>query len=256
MKEKFIPGIYNYCDRWCERCTFTSRCKNYDSTGKLTPEQLDIDNKAFWDSLSSNFENARKLLLKAAAEYGYDINVPVSAEEEAKYNEKRTLLKRTANGHPLSKLCKQYQQTVRPFIQKSEDLTDKANELAEHHHLGIKTAKDVVRAMAGIGDCFDIIQWYLFFMDAKLQRALHGKMDEEEGTEESGFQKDSDGSAKIALIAIERSIEAWAKLYDLLPASEDVALSALSLLTQLKQKTREEFPRLMEFKRPGFDSIP
>jgi predicted protein tyrosine phosphatase len=23
---KFIPGIYNYCDRWCERCPFTSRC--------------------------------------------------------------------------------------------------------------------------------------------------------------------------------------------------------------------------------------
>ena len=24
-----IPGIYNYCDRWCERCAFTSRCSNY-----------------------------------------------------------------------------------------------------------------------------------------------------------------------------------------------------------------------------------
>ena len=20
---KYIPGIYNYCDRWCERCPFT-----------------------------------------------------------------------------------------------------------------------------------------------------------------------------------------------------------------------------------------
>jgi len=26
---RFIPGIYNYCDRWCERCAFTSRCMNY-----------------------------------------------------------------------------------------------------------------------------------------------------------------------------------------------------------------------------------
>lgn len=25
----FIPGIYNYCDRWCERCAFTSRCLTY-----------------------------------------------------------------------------------------------------------------------------------------------------------------------------------------------------------------------------------
>ena len=24
-----IPGIYNYCDRWCERCAYTSRCLQY-----------------------------------------------------------------------------------------------------------------------------------------------------------------------------------------------------------------------------------
>jgi len=22
----FISGIYNYCDRWCERCVMTARC--------------------------------------------------------------------------------------------------------------------------------------------------------------------------------------------------------------------------------------
>ncbi|MDY6990017.1 MAG: hypothetical protein SWQ30_18400 [Thermodesulfobacteriota bacterium] len=25
---RFISGIYNYCDRWCERCACTSRCMN------------------------------------------------------------------------------------------------------------------------------------------------------------------------------------------------------------------------------------
>ena len=25
----FISGIHNYCDRWCERCQFTSRCAVY-----------------------------------------------------------------------------------------------------------------------------------------------------------------------------------------------------------------------------------
>lgn len=24
----FIEGIYNYCDRWCEKCSFTARCLN------------------------------------------------------------------------------------------------------------------------------------------------------------------------------------------------------------------------------------
>ena len=25
----FIPGVFNYCDRWCERCPFSSRCRVY-----------------------------------------------------------------------------------------------------------------------------------------------------------------------------------------------------------------------------------
>jgi hypothetical protein len=24
--DQFISGIYNYCDRWCERCSMTARC--------------------------------------------------------------------------------------------------------------------------------------------------------------------------------------------------------------------------------------
>jgi hypothetical protein len=28
---RFISVIYNYCDRWCERCAFTGRCLTYAS---------------------------------------------------------------------------------------------------------------------------------------------------------------------------------------------------------------------------------
>jgi hypothetical protein len=252
MKEKFIPGIYNYCDRWCERCTFTSRCRNYESTSKLSPEQLDIDNKAFWDTLSSNFKDAIGLLYKAAEEQGIDLNA-ISAEEEKEYEERRSLLRTAAKQHPLSMLCKQYQKITRPFVKKSEGFVDKTNELVNHLHLGIKSPEDVVYTVRDIADCFDIIQWYLFFMDAKLQRALHGKMEDEDWTTKNDYPKDSDGSAKIALIAIERSMKAWTRLYSLLPLSEDTALKSLALLEQLKRKTIEEFPEAMQFKRPGFD---
>ena len=26
---RLIPGIYNYCDRWCQRCPFTDRCLTF-----------------------------------------------------------------------------------------------------------------------------------------------------------------------------------------------------------------------------------
>ena len=69
---RFIPGIYNYCDRWCERCTFTSRCRNYESTGTLSTEQLDINNKAFWDGISANFTKAIELISEKAKELGIE----------------------------------------------------------------------------------------------------------------------------------------------------------------------------------------
>src|SRR5687768_2257063 len=62
-EERFIPGIYNYCDRWCERCGFTSRCRVFADEGKLrariergeeaveSEEPSDDANAAFWDML-------------------------------------------------------------------------------------------------------------------------------------------------------------------------------------------------------------
>ena len=50
----FIPGIYNYCDRWCERCAFTSHCANYavSEAHFSGPGDRDLSNKRFWDKLS------------------------------------------------------------------------------------------------------------------------------------------------------------------------------------------------------------
>ena len=43
---RFISGIYNYCDRWCERRHFTSRCLNYEQL----PESSKSDDPAASDN--------------------------------------------------------------------------------------------------------------------------------------------------------------------------------------------------------------
>lgn len=69
------------------------------------------------------------------------------------------------------------------------------------------------------------------------------------------LKKDSDGSVKVALIAMERSIGAWGKLQENFPAKFDIILDILLHLDRLQRKTEQEFPRAREFKRPGFDDI-
>lgn len=255
MKEKFIPGIYNYCDRWCERCTFTRRCRSYDNTSKLTPEQTDISNEAFWKNIGDNFSKAIEMLHTMAAKHGNDLNNAMTKEEEEEYKRKESFINASARQHELSKLCKKYQKIARPFFEKeiNRQLIDRNKKLFSHLEMGMETEENLVHTMAGLGDCEEIICWYLFFIDAKLQRALHGKLEGEEHAEEHGFPKDSNGSAKIAVIAIEKSMAAWMRIMELMSSAEDTALTSLSLLSRIRKKAIEEFPEAMQFRRPGFD---
>ena len=251
MKQKFISGIYNYCDRWCERCTFTRGCENYNKSGNLSPAQTDLNNEAFWEQISTSLEDALTLLHQAATKHGIEWR-SMSTEEESVGQQKQLLLRTALAQHPLSILCKQYQKIAKPFAQNSECFTDKTRELAADLHLGISTEKETVDTIATIGDCFEIIKWYLFFIDAKLQRAMHTRLITGE-QEDEDYQNDSNGSAKIALIAIEKSMGAWSQLYSHMPLSEDVALNSLALLEQLRKRTMEEFPDSTKFIRPGFE---
>lgn len=164
MKQKFIDGIYNYCDRWCERCTFTSRCRNYESTGNLKPEELDMNNKAFWKNISSNFDKEILLLYKMAEERGIDLN-NISEEETKEYEQKKSFIDNEIKKHILIKLCKKYEQATMPFFKKqiSEELVEKTRELVSQLHIGMKTEEDVVHTMAGLGDCEEVIRWYFIF---------------------------------------------------------------------------------------------
>ncbi len=71
-----ISGIYNYCDRWCERCPFTSRCLLYATETEdedESPESRDITNETFWRKLGSIFQDAQDMIASWAEEAGVDL---------------------------------------------------------------------------------------------------------------------------------------------------------------------------------------
>ena len=39
VQEGFIVGIFNYCDRWCERCPLTSRCRVFATLAEIDFEE-------------------------------------------------------------------------------------------------------------------------------------------------------------------------------------------------------------------------
>ena len=67
-------------------------------------------------------------------------------------------------------------------------------------------------------------------------------------------QSDAHGTAKITLIAIDRSLAAWSVLYAEYPAHEDKTLSMLIHLDRLRRSLEVVFPAARAFVRPGFDA--
>ena len=103
-------------------------------------------------------------------------------------------------------------------------------------------------------DAWEVVQWYSFFISAKVHRAhldLEERLNEKE--DEFDLMSDNLGSAKIALIAIDRSMESLSALYPEMKQQEDEILQFLAQLSQLKKQMLATFPAAMEFKRPGFD---
>ena len=251
MTQKKIPGIYNYCDRWCERCYFASRCSVYEDESVVSPEEKDLRNKAFWDRLAVNFTKAHQLLEQAAARYGVDLNTLAKNIVEVQLNEER--VRKESENHPISKLSLAYRDSTHEWLKSQPGMMEKLEELRDGLTLGTASAEVAKSQTETIKDCLSVIEWYETFIHAKFVRALMGKIEDEGWAEDNGFQRDFDGSAKIAIMGIERSMQAWLRLYELLPDREDDFLKILGLLEKLKTMAIEEFPKAMDFKRPGFD---
>ena len=253
MQKRKIEGIHNYCDRWCERCTFSSRCAVYEDESTQPLENTDMENKAFWERIGQNFVKARKMLEKAAEQYGIDLD---TISEEAQDNfRKKEELKKKSREHPLATLSLQYSEIGREWLKTQPGMLDRLEDLKAELNLGVESTDGARRETTTIKDSLAVIQWYLVFIHVKLARALMGKLSGDDWDDAEGFQRDCDGSAKVALIAIERSMLAWSALFDILPQNEDDFLRILSMLEQIKTMVVAEFPGALTFVRPGFDDV-
>lgn len=245
-----IPGIYNYCDRWCERCNFTARCAVYERTSKLTPEQNDINNNAFWEQLSQNFADTLVMITAEAAKQGIDLNaIPEEEMEEYKLKEKQK--DERNEKHPVIVAAKLYSNKAMDLVKQNNLLAEKSTEMQQQVALGITGVNDAKLELASLNDCYEIVQWYMHQVYIKLKRAMSVYDDGEEDDEL--MMGDANGSAKVALIGTERSMIAWEKIMRMLPSAEDDMLEILALLQKIRMLVDKQFPCARNFKRPGFD---
>ncbi len=250
-----IPGVYNYCDRWCERCALTARCLSFrmdDATARQRGADgapAGSDRQSFWDDLARSFALARRLVEREARKQGIDLD-SAGALVEAEREERRRRRAAARAGNALHQVATAYWQSARTALERLRpDLSDTAAELQAQARLGAGHPEEIA---ADIGDALEVVQWYLYFIDVKLQRASASRVDRvREG--DDGLPNDADGSAKIALVAIDRSIGAWARLRRQFASEADAILDLLVQLERLRRAVEGDFPAARAFRRPGFD---
>jgi hypothetical protein len=264
----FISGIYNYCDRWCERCQFTSRCFLYATEQAdpdlADPEIRDISNEKFWRKMHTIFAETAELITEWAAEAGIDLDSVDSTEAMAQHDRDMEAAKQ----HELSQATREYASAVEEWFKQEPDDQAIRKVAGDEEELTLQNAVDVIR-------------WYQFFIAAKTFRAVSGAdhldletdddeifpnftMDEDIDVDEDldddaaiamTERMDANGSAKVALVAIDRSISGWRSLQISLPEKVESIKPMLIELESLRRSIEAHFPRARDFIRPGLDEV-
>lgn len=224
-----ISGIYNYCDRWCERCPLTSRCLVFATEGEDNQPSTnqDLANAAFWKRLDTVFQETLALIPEWATTAGADLN---SFEEQSSRRRKRTKV----DNHPLVLAGKKYAHAASDWFRQF----DEGVEQEERNNPR------------------EVIQWYQYQISIKTMRALAGQTEESSDyTDISESPKDSDGCAKVALIGIGRSIAGWRLMQVVIRDHQASIIPLILQLAQLRNRIESQFPEARQYIRPGFDEV-
>jgi hypothetical protein len=257
MSQDFIPGVYNFCDRWCERCPLTARCRvfAFEEQRKRGDDYFHAFWKLFDDQVTHSLENWSD---DVSDDESDSDDESFSPPELQTWNSAGEFELRATN--PLVSLGTDYGDKVHKWLSQWEE-----NEILSEQCRPQLALPETI----GLDEAFEILRWYVHQIGIKLDRAMREDRDlfgdiEETGEEnvysddfrhalEKARRQDRDGSAKIALIGIERSLGAWTILRDHFSDHNQNILSFQRILARLRRMLDEQIPNARTFQRPGFD---
>ncbi len=237
---QFISGIYNYCNRWCQRCEFTSRCMLGAIENEIETKKNELDNgiASLEDIFEKYFTDTKNSFYEKNMELDFDSE---DTEEEESFIEERKIKRLINESSDCAEASKKYISMVNEWFNNQKSNSKKSGNL-EMQALNSKAISKIV-------DSIEVVQWYQYQIYVKVMRALSG----EDIDVVDDLPKDSDGSAKVALIGIDSSISAWENLLLYFSDEDKLIFTNILHLIELQHTIEKKFPNARSFIRPGFD---
>ena len=225
VRNGFIEGIFDYCERWCETCALTSWCSVFADIA-AAEAALDPSLKAVVEAppLPQDVPPApANWVQKLIAEATEAASEPLSEEE-----------------------CGQGRLTVAPG---HAAILARGHAYCGRVHVWLQGRNGF--SINDGGDPRAVVGMFRTLIPGKIFRAL--TMLERETPEEGDWPADYDGSAKVALLGIERSHVAWLQMADRGLASSAETAPFIADLVWLGEELERVFPHARAFVRPAFD---
>ena len=138
---------------------------------------------------------------------------------------------------------------------KRDPVVAKAAEYAQSCWPAIQFLRPMLKSKGEIdaADAIDRLEEMCATIASKIFRAMSGLF--HLGVDPEEVQSDANGSAKVALILIDESRQAWRVLMEPGKAVADgLPARFVGMLDAIEQGVLQRFPRALEFIRPGFDT--
>jgi hypothetical protein len=222
MDPSIITGIYQGCDQWCMYCPATRQCLAFRCSPEIENGRHDI-HRTLADRLYEGV-TFMKQLCEAEGRPAKEVDAILN-------DDPRTRLAAIEIDDPLERIGRRYAHLSDAYLTSRRDYPF-----------------EMKRRDSGPTP-FEVFAWFYRLIPAKIYRALYGAALAARG--DNGLQQDSLVSAKVALIGMDRSIEALATI-----AVEDDDPRLELLQAQLRRLRREadaRFPLARAVVRPGLD---
>jgi hypothetical protein len=217
---QLIPGVHHHCDEWCDYCPVTNRCLAYRCTADFRAQRGRAPGDPTFTSLEEAIAFTRD----------------VSGAEGMRTDELDALV-----SHPPGQSGVQ---TSDPLAAVAWDYAEATACLMMPSALEMSRARPRVRPAGPTAE--EIVLWYHLRIYMRTFRALVAQ-------ESACGQRteDATGSAKLVLVAVERSRHALRALRTVESAEELDRL--LSMLDEIERGLDERFPHARAFVRLGID---
>lgn len=259
----FISGIYNYCDRWCENCSYTDKCFLYRQEAEMEIKRILKDKDSADAELSAkdiedSFRETLKLLNDDDSDSHSEANfgdIDFESEEDSDDDSGFfSNLNNTDNDEEVPSFG--LSNIKHPLIDLTNNLF---NDFSNYYDLvKVKYPAEVENknSESVFQQNLETLGWFTPQILVKSKMCVWSKKNLERVDNELQKKIDEDiqnVNCRIAFVGIEKIINALDNILKLKPNLQSETKELRSLAKIIKDLFIAEFPNTTTYKRPYFD---